>query len=168
MYTGLNTSSVSSDSPALSAVVCIESTSSASALFTSSANRLERQGSRHVAKVVEYPLDLRELALDRPFEAFAVIGIVEHFDDQLAAVADVLDRMGEVVDEADRDTSEQHLSFCLADVLLQFHEAIGHVVEGEAELTDLVGRVDDDPLVEPAFGQRARGARSLTLLNSLR
>ena len=89
----------------------------------------------------------------------AVFQVVEHLDDQLAAVADVLNRVREVVHEADRDAAEHRLPFLLPDVFLQLDEPVGHVVEREAELAELVARVDLHALVELALGQRPGAAR---------
>ena len=62
------------------------------------------------------------LALDRPLERLAVLHVVEHLLNQLAAVADVLDRMRQVVDQAGGDAPEHRLAFLLPDVLLQLDE----------------------------------------------
>ena len=103
---------------------------------------LERDRPGDVAQVVEHALDHHHLALDRSLERLAVLVIVEHLDDQLAAVADVLDRVRQIVDQAGRDAAEHRLPFLLPDVLLQLDEAIGHRVERVAELVDLVAAAD--------------------------
>ena len=46
--------------------------------------------------------------------------------------------MREVVDQAGGDAAEHHLPFLLADVFLQLDQAVGHRVEGVAELADFV------------------------------
>ena len=83
---------------------------------------LERNRPRDVAEVVEDPLDDHELALDRLLERLAVLEVLEHLLDQLAAVADVLNRVREVVDEAGGDAAEHRLAFLLADVFLQLDQ----------------------------------------------
>ena len=99
---------------------------------------LERDRLGDVLEVVEHALDELQLALEHPAERLAVLRVVPHLDDQLAAVADVHDRVGEIVDEAGGDAAEHHLAFLLADVFLQLDETIGHRVERVAELVDLV------------------------------
>src|SRR5512138_821306 len=111
-----------------------------------------------VPQVLEHAFDLLELAFDRAPEALAILEIIEHLDDQFAAVADVLNRMRDVVDEADRDTPERSLPLFLADIFLQLDEPIRHVVEGVAELPELVGGRDGDSFVEIACGERACSA----------
>src|SRR3712207_9202569 len=66
---------------------------------------------------------------DGASEAFPILLVVEHLHDQLAAVADVLDRVREVVHEADGDASEHRLAFLLLHVLLELHETVRHVVD---------------------------------------
>ena len=99
---------------------------------------LERDRLGDVLQVLEDALDDQHLALDHAAEGVAVFGVFPHLQDQLAAVADVLDRVGEVVDEAGGDAAEHHLALLLADVLLQLDQPIGHRVEGVAELADFV------------------------------
>ena len=72
--------------------------------------------------------------------------------DQARAVADVLNRMREVVDEAGRDAAEHRLPLLPLDVFLQLDEAIGHRVEGVAELAELVACADVDARLELAGG----------------
>src|SRR5215813_7482227 len=93
---------------------------------------------REVSEVFQYPLDLLEFTLDGSFETLSILEIVEHFHDQLATVADVLNRMRDVVNEPDRDAPEGGLSFLLADVFLQLDETVGHVVERVTELPELI------------------------------
>ena len=57
---------------------------------------------------------------------------------QPRAVADVLDRVREVVDEAGGDAAEHRLPLLPLDVFLQLDEAVGHRVERVAELAELV------------------------------
>src|SRR5437868_15318613 len=106
----------------------------------------QRLGLRKIPQVFEHALHLLELALNGAPEALAVIQVVEHLDDQLAAVADVLDRMREVMDQADGNTTKDRLSLCLSDVLLQLDEPVGHVIEGMSELAEFIGRVDSHTL----------------------
>ena len=119
---------------------------------------LERDRPGDVAEVVEHALDDDHLAFDGPLECLAVLHVVEHLLNQLAAVADVLDRMRQVVHEAGGDAPEHRLAFLLPDVLLQLHDAVGHRVEGVAELFELVLAAHRDPLVEAALGNRQRRA----------
>ena len=79
---------------------------------------VERLRLGEVAEILEHALDLFELTLDGPLEALAVLDVVEHLDDQLAAVADVLNRMGEVVHQADGDAAEDGLPLFLSHVFL--------------------------------------------------
>ena len=67
--------------------------------------------------------------------------------------------MREVVDQAGGDLAEHRLAFLFPDVLLQLHQAIGHRVEGVAELMDFVLAADGDALVHAAFGDRLGGVR---------
>ena len=99
---------------------------------------LERNRPRDVAQIVEHPLDDHHLALDRPLERLAVLRVLEHLLNQLAAVADVLDRMRQVVDQPRGDAAEHRLAFLLSDLFLQLDEPVGHRVERIAELTDFV------------------------------
>ncbi len=62
------------------------------------------------------------------------------------------------MDQAGGDLAEHRLAFLLSDVFLQLHEAIGHRVEGVAELVDLVLAADRDALVHAALGDRLGGA----------
>ena len=77
---------------------------------------------------------------------------------QARAVADVLDRMREIVDEAGGDAAEHRLPLLALDVLLQLDEAVGHRVEGVAELAELVAGADVDARVELAGGDALRAA----------
>ena len=54
------------------------------------------------------------------------------------AVADVLNRVREIVDQAGGDAAEHRLPLLPLDVLLQLDEAVGHGVEGVAEVAELV------------------------------
>ena len=119
---------------------------------------LERDRPGDVAQVVEDALDDDQFAFDRPPERLAVLDVLAHLLNQLAAVADVLDRMREVVDQAGGDAAEHRLAFLLADVLLQLDQAIGHRVEGVAELADFVLAGEHDALVHVAVGNRAGDA----------
>ena len=96
---------------------------------------LERNRPGDVAEVVEHALDDRP-SPDRPCGVnVSRYSPSSHiFDDQLAAVADVLNRVREIVDQPGRDASEHRLAFLLPDVLLQLDEPVGHRVEGVAEL----------------------------------
>ena len=119
---------------------------------------LERDRPGDVAEVVEHSLDDDHLAFDGPLECLAVLHVVEHLLNQLAAVADVLNRMRQIVDEAGSDAPEHRLAFLLPDVLLQLDDAVGHRVEGVAELFELVLAAHRDALVETALGNRQRRA----------
>ena len=67
--------------------------------------------------------------------------------------------MREVVYQADGNASEDRLALLLADILLKLDQAVRHVVEGIAELPELVVRRDDHALVEMARRQRLGSAR---------
>ena len=67
--------------------------------------------------------------------------------------------MREVVDEAGGDAAEHRLPLLPLDVLLQLDQAVGHRVEGVAELAELVAAADVDARVELAGGD-AVGARA--------
>ena len=71
---------------------------------------------------------------------------------QARAVADVLDRVREVVHEARGDAAEHRLALLALDVLLQLDEAIGHRVERVAEVRELVAGPDVHARVELAGG----------------
>src|SRR4029450_3975634 len=76
-----------------------------------------------------------------------------------AAVADVLNRMREIVDEAGRDPAEHRLPLLLTNLLLQFNQAIGHGVERVTELADFILPGKRDPLVHATVGDRASDPR---------
>ena len=120
---------------------------------------LERNRPRDVAQVVEHALDDDQLALDRLLERLAVLDVLEHLLNQLAAVADVLDRVRQIVHQAGGDAAEHRLPFLLADFFLQLDQPVGHRVEGVAELPDFVLPDSVDALVHAAVGDRARDAR---------
>ena len=129
---------------------------------------LERDRPRDVAQVVEHALDDHQLALDGPLERLAVLEVVEHLLNQLAAVADVLNRMREIVDEAGGDAAEHRLPFLLSDVLLQLDQPIGHRVERVAELPDLVAarRATTRSSIRPsAIARVARVSAKMRLMN---
>src|SRR3989440_6574403 len=67
--------------------------------------------------------------------------------------------MREVVDEAARDAAEHRLPLFLSNVFLQLDEPVRHVVEGVAQLSQLVGRIDDDALFEVTAGEGPCSAR---------
>ena len=148
-------SSARSVTPAVSAVLLHRLDDLGDRAIDVDREALERNRPRDVAQVVEHALDHHHLALDRPLERLAVLQVVEHLLNQLAAVADVLDRMRQVVDQAGGDAAEHRLALLLPDVLLQLDEAVGHRVERVAELVDLVTSRKRDALVEPPFGNRA-------------
>ena len=75
---------------------------------------LERDRPRQVAQVLEQAADGRELAIDHPPEILAVFGILVELQHQPAVVADVLDRVREVVHEAGGDAAERRLALLLA------------------------------------------------------
>ena len=118
----------------------------------------ERNRPGDVAQVVEHPLDDDHLALDGALEGGAVLEVVVHLLNQLAAVPDVLDRVRQVVDQAGGDPAEHRLPFLLTHVLLQLDDAVGHRVEGVAELLQLVVSGERDPLVEAPFADGQGGA----------
>ena len=122
---------------------------------------LDRSRPRDVAEVVEHALQGVDLAVDGAGERFAVFGVVEHAHDQLAAVADVLNRVREVVDEPGRHAAEHGLPLLLPDVFGQLDELVGHAVEGVAELLELVLGGDRDALIEPAFRDGVGAAHEL-------
>ena len=80
--------------------------------------------------------------------------VVEQPDDQPTAVADVLDRMGQIVDQTGRDPPEHRLPLLSPDVLLQLVQLHRHAVERFAQLVELVGAADVDPLLQPPAGDR--------------
>ena len=57
------------------------------------------------------------------------------------------------MDEAGGDLAEHGLPLLAPDVLLELDEAIGHRVEGVAELADFVLAANRDALVHAAFGE---------------
>ena len=81
--------------------------------------------------------------------------------DQSRAVADVLNGMREVVDQAGRDAAEHRLPLLALDVFLKLDEAVRHRVEGVAELAELVARADVDARLELAGGDSLRAALQL-------
>ena len=66
--------------------------------------------------------------------------------------------MLQVVEEARRDPAEHGLPLLPLHVLLQLDEAVGHRVEGVAELAEFVLAVDRDARIELALGDRSRAA----------
>ena len=119
---------------------------------------LDRRGPRDVAQVVEHALERLHLAIDGARERLAVLGIVEDAHDQLAAVADVLHRMREIVHEAGRHAAEHRLPLLLSHVLGELDELVGHAVEGVAQLPEFVFRGNRDALVEAPCGDGVRAA----------
>ena len=97
----------------------------------------------------------------------ARFGIEVVAQQQPRAVADVLDRVGQVVDQAGGDAAEHRLALLALDVLLQLDEPVGHRVERVAELAELVAGVDVDARVELAggdgLGARAAARRSASM-----
>src|SRR5205814_506132 len=92
-------------------------------------------------------------------ERLAILRVVPHLHDQLAAVPDVLDRMRQIVDQPRRDASEHRLAFLLSNVLLELDEPVRHGIERVAQLADLVVAAQRDARVELALGDRPRDAR---------
>ena len=77
---------------------------------------------------------------------------------QPRAVADVLDRMRQIVDQPGGDPAEHRLPFLPLHVLLQFDQPIGHGVERGAEILELVAGRDVDARIHLAGGDRLGGA----------
>src|SRR5262245_12963267 len=113
---------------------------------------------REVSQVLQHPLDLLEFAFDGSLEAFSILEFIEHLHDQLSAVANVLNRMRDVVNEADGDAPEGGLSLLFSDVLLQLNESVRHVVERVAELAEFVSGRHLDSFTEVACGELAGSA----------
>ena len=118
---------------------------------------LERNRLRDVPQVLEHALDDQALALDHPLERVAILGIVEHPHDELRVGDDRLDGVREVVHEAGGDLAEHGLSLLAPDVLLELDQAVGHGVEGVAELANLVLPGDGHALVHAALCERLGG-----------
>ena len=105
-----------------------------------------------VAQVVHEPLQRLELALDGGADRQArfLVEVVAH--QQARAVAEVLNRMREIVDETGGEAAEHRLALLALDVLLQLDQAIGHQVERVAEIGELVAGPDVDAGGELAGG----------------
>ena len=119
---------------------------------------LERDRPRQVAQVLEQPADGRELAIDHPPEVLAVLRILVELQHQPAVVADVLDRVRQIVDEAGGDAPERRLPLLPHRLGLQRHEPVGHAVEGAPQLGELVAAGDGHSILEPPFGERSGAA----------
>ena len=156
--TGSDANFGSSAMPDSSAKPRIDSTMSATERLTSSGKRSTGAGPRDVAQVVEHALQRVDLAIDGARERLAVFRVVEDPHDQFAAVADVLHRVREVVNEARRHAAEHRLPLFLPHVLGELDELVGHAVERVAELLELVARGDGDAFVEPALRDGVRAA----------
>ncbi len=103
-------------------------------------------------------LERRELALDRAAEHVARLGIDVVAQQQARAVADVLNRMRQVVDETGGNPAEHRLAFLPLHVLLQLDELVGHGVEGLTQLGEFVARADVHALFQAAGGKGLRAA----------
>ena len=99
---------------------------------------LDRPRLGDVAQVVEEPLDGLQLPVHGVPEGFARLQIDIVARNQAGAVADVLNWMREVVHQTGRDAAEHRLPLLALHVFLQLHQAIGHRVEGLAEVRELV------------------------------
>ena len=122
---------------------------------------LDRLRPDDIPQVVQEPPHRHQLAIDGPAEHLARLGIHIVARDQAGAVADVLDRMREVVHQARGDAAEHRVPLLALDVLLQLDEPIRHRVEGVAELAELVARADVDARIELAGGQSLGAALEL-------
>ena len=85
---------------------------------------LERNRPSEIAQILEQPLERRELAIDGAAERRAIVGVVVHLQHQLAVVADVLDRVRDVVHQAGGDAAERRLALLLDRFGLQRDQAI--------------------------------------------
>src|SRR2546427_6125266 len=103
---------------------------------------LDRLRFHDVVQVVEEPFDGRQLALDDAAGFLARLGIRVVAHQQARVVADVLDRMQQVVYEAGGDAAEHRLPLLALHILLQLDEAVRHGVERVAEISELVARLD--------------------------
>ena len=113
----------------------IDSTISATDALTSIAKRSIGFGLTMLRRSSRKRLSVVQLALDRacgtcPRDSASTSSRSE----QPRAVADVLNRMRQVVDQAGGDAAEHRLPFLALDVFLQLDEPVGHRVEGVAEL----------------------------------
>ena len=95
-------------------------------------------------------LERAQLAFDRAAEHLARLGIHVVAQQEARAVADVLDRVRQVVDEAGGDAAEHRLALLPLDVLLQLDQLVGHRVERLAELGELVAGPDVHAFLEVA------------------
>ena len=136
----------------------IDSTISATDAVDVHREALDRLRLDDVAQVVHEALERRQLALDGAAESVARLGVEVVAQQQARAVADVLDRVREVVDEAGGDAAEHRLALLALDVFLQLDEAIGHRVEGVAEIAELVAGRMATRVVELAGGDVLRAA----------
>ena len=105
-----------------------------------------------VAQVLHEPLQRFQLALNGLAEHLPRLRIDVVAQQQARVVADVLDRVRQIVHEAGGDTAEHRLSLFLLDVLLELRQPVGHGVERGAELAELVAAPDADAGVELTGG----------------
>ena len=103
-----------------------------------------------------------QLAVDRAPEHVARLGVNVVAQQQPRAVADVLNRVREVVHETRRHAPEHRLPLLPLQVFLQLDEAICHDVERLTQIRELVAGRDVDARVQMASrGDVVRGALEL-------
>ena len=90
----------------------------------STGNRSSRHGTRKVSKVVEHALDRCELAVDCSLECFTILGVLAQLEDQPATVRDVLNGMGNVVDQPRCDPTEHRLSLLPTNILFEVDQLV--------------------------------------------
>ena len=90
---------------------------------------LEWHGTGKIAQVLQHPLDRREFSVDRSTKRVAILRVASKPQDKLATVADVLDRVRDVVHETGGDPTEHRLAFLFPYVILKLDELGGHPVE---------------------------------------
>ena len=116
----------------------IESTISATDAFTSSGKRSIGFGLTMLRRSSMKRFSVASSRSIVRWNIRARLGVEIVAQQQPRAVADVLDRMGEVVDQAGGDAAEHRLALLALDVLLELDEPVGHGVEGVPELAELV------------------------------
>ena len=111
-----------------------------------------------MAQVVHESLEVLELPLDRGADRQSRFLVDVVADQQARAVAQVLNRVGEIVDQARGDAAERRLALLPLDVFLQLDQPIGHRVERVAEVRELVAGSDVHSRIELTGGHRLRRA----------
>ena len=94
-------------------------------------------------------------------ELIARLGVEILAQQQARTVADVLDRVGEIVNQAGGDTAEHRVPLLPLYFFLQLDELIRHRVERSAEISELVVPVDGDARLELSGGDVVRAALEL-------